>query len=169
MSHVYSWCLRVHVFTDGEPAHPDLQALKRRFPAVHFTVHGDEVPEQDALVAMAAAHVLIAGTSAHSRLAAVLSRGVVIAPGGVPMRPLDGLRAVIVVYDGRFWDRSPNADLEFWEGRSDVLNHASGRVQLFLAQRHQGNGTLTAKCMRVTTISNCKLKMVKGQTSVQCS
>jgi len=32
-------------------------------------------------------------------------QGVVLAPGGVPLKPLDGLRAVITVYDGRFWDR----------------------------------------------------------------
>jgi len=130
--------------------------------------------------------------------------------------------------------RSPHADLEFWEGRSDLLEHASGRLQLFLAQRHhvrgltniaganwvavhqhrntenesrnrsccthatclqrslskstccsflpfssrhgcvcfpacKGNATQTAKCMRVTTVSNCKLKMVKGMTSVSCT
>ena len=125
------------------------------------------MPEQDALVAMARAHVLLAGTSAVSRLAAVygheliydrpdqisysvimvcftfhpfirlfilltclggrarcqvLSRGVVLAPGGVPMRPLKGLRAVISVYDHRFWDRSESADSEFWEGRSDIVS-----------------------------------------------
>jgi hypothetical protein len=35
-------------------------------------LHGDEVPEADALVTMASAHVLLAGSSAFSRLAAVL-------------------------------------------------------------------------------------------------
>jgi len=50
------------------------------------------------------------------------------------LRPLTGLRAVITAYDGRFWDRSPNADLEFWEGRSDLVGTASRLVQLYLAQ-----------------------------------
>jgi len=38
VSHVYSWCVKVHVFTDGDASHPDLQALKRRFPGVTFQV-----------------------------------------------------------------------------------------------------------------------------------
>jgi hypothetical protein len=59
---------------------------------------------------------------------------VVVAPGGLPLRPLAGLRAVILAYDGRFWDRSPNADVEFWEGRSDLVGTASRLVQLYLAQ-----------------------------------
>lgn len=128
-----------------------------------------KVPEADALVLMSKAHVLLAGAGSYSRLAAVLSRGVVLAPGGVPERPLEGLRAVIVVYDGRFWDRSPNADRDFWEGRSDMTATASRLVQLFLSQRHQGNATATAKCMRVTTVTDCKLQFLKGQTSVTCS
>lgn len=44
------------------------------------------------------------------------------------------MRAVITAYDGRFWDRSPNADLEFWEGRSDLVGTASRLIQLYLAQ-----------------------------------
>ena len=36
-------------------------------------------------------------------------------------------------------------------------------------QRHQGNATATAKCMRVTTVTNCKLRMVQGQSTVVCS
>jgi hypothetical protein len=94
-------------------------------------------------------------------------------------RPLEGLRAVILAYDGRFWDRSEEADLEFWEGRSDIVENTQRLLQLFLAQRHQGvggnatagatgGGGALAKCLRVTTATNCKLKFVKGQPSVSC-
>jgi hypothetical protein len=93
-------------------------------------------------------------------------------------RPLEGLRAVILAYDGRFWDRSEEADLEFWEGRSDIVENTQRLLQLFLAQRHQGvgGGNATAgaaggalgKCLRVATATNCKLKFVKGQPSVSC-
>ena len=43
VTHVYAWCVKVHVFTDAPPHHPDLVALQKRFPALAFTVHGDEV------------------------------------------------------------------------------------------------------------------------------
>ena len=39
---------------------------------------------------------------------------------------------VIVVFDGRFWNRSPDADQDFWEGlRGDVLASTSRLTRLF--------------------------------------
>lgn len=94
------------VFSDTNHGHPDLLVISSSFPVLTFTFHGDDVPAQAALVTLSKAHVLLAGTSAFSRIAAVLSRGVVIAPSGMPTRPLADLRAVLTIYDRRFWDRS---------------------------------------------------------------
>mmetsp|Transcript_10374 Transcript_10374/g.12587 ORF Transcript_10374/g.12587 Transcript_10374/m.12587 type:complete len:438 (+) Transcript_10374:91-1404(+) len=168
VSQVYGWCIKVHIFTEAEATHPELKLLKKRFPSIYFEIHGPPITERDALIAMSLSHIHIACGSAISRLAAVLSRGVVLAPSGIPTRPLDGLRAVILAYDHRFWDRSEEADLEFWEGRSDLLGNSQRLMQLFLAQRHQGNITGLGKCLRVSTMTNCKLKFVKGQPSVSC-
>ena len=53
----------------------DLAAMARRFPEVRFVAHGPaDVSEEDALVVLARAHVLLAGPGAFSRLAAVLSK-----------------------------------------------------------------------------------------------
>lgn len=51
LAHVYAACVRVHVFTEAGPSggsggdeHADLAALRARFPALSFRVHGPEVP-----------------------------------------------------------------------------------------------------------------------------
>ena len=83
------------------------------------------------------------------------------------------VRAVVVVHDFRFWDRSSAADLDFWEGRSDVLTSTSRLVRLFLEQRHSGNSSscnIGRRCMRVASETKCRLRWTSlGSTSVQCS
>ena len=189
--HVVDQCIVVHVLTDApdgwtpsdaasrtrrkntQALWADVGTLEKRFPDLAFHVHGAEVPETDALIVMARSHALLAGGSSFSRLAAVLSRGVVLAPGSVPLRPLRELRAVVVVHDFRFWDRSSAADLDFWEGRSDVLTSTSRLVRLFLEQRHSGNSSssnIGRRCMRVASETKCRLRWTSlGSTSVQCS
>lgn len=146
----------------------DLAVLEERFPEITFVAHGAEVAEEDALVIMARSHVLLAGGGAFSRLAAVLSKGVVLAPGSVPRRPLHELRAVVVVFDPRFWDRSGAADVNFWEGLR-VQPETARLTQLFLNQRHPPNTTAASRCLKVAPNTNCRLRWTQGTTSVQCT
>ena len=77
---------------------------------------------------------------------------------------------VIVVFDGRFWNRSPDADQDFWEGlRGDVLASTSRLTRLFLQQRHPPNSTAASRCMKVASDTKCRLRWSQGATSVQCA
>uniref|UniRef100_A0A7S2RQI6 Uncharacterized protein n=1 Tax=Rhizochromulina marina TaxID=1034831 RepID=A0A7S2RQI6_9STRA len=136
-------CIKIHVIAppDAGIHQEDLLALKSKYPSLTWQVHSpsaddDGDAEVAALLALASAHVLIAGTSPLSRLAAVLSRGVVIAPRGVLQQPLDDLRAVVTAYDHRFWDRSGVADHDFWQQETRLTRTNLRLVQLYLRQRH---------------------------------
>ncbi|CAM9583983.1 unnamed protein product [Phaeothamnion confervicola] len=91
-------CARVFLFAESAKDHPDILAIKSRFPGVHFTFMGPEVAARAAFDAMVAADVLIASTSGFSGTAGALRPagrpGIAVVPGcnrmpGFPRRDVE--------------------------------------------------------------------------------
>jgi hypothetical protein len=83
------------------PDHPDVRTVVQAFPEVSFWLPDKDESGAEAFQRMAAADVLIAAFSGFSRLASVVSRGVVIAPRAHNEKhfPLDWLDRVSTYID----------------------------------------------------------------------
>ena len=65
----------------------------------------------------------------------------------MPRRPLHELRAVVVVFDPRFWDRSQRGGRQLL-GRAPRAAETARLTQLFLGQKHP-NTTAASRCLKV--------------------